>query len=335
MANMIDIKYIELAQNNPKLFIANYLLNGLLSEHPQWHNIGDGMSERFPYLSIIYLFKNDERFNQVQFQHDYNDIITKENETLKIFIKEYSSFYNSEVRKYSSKIQDLSNTIYQQEREILALNENLNETYILLDRNTSELNGKTDLSALLTAVSKNIGIIIAHFYCVRPVYDISVLSEEKFNYSGFINLIKGMTLKNIDEAELKKQRNIKMLINYVVGEINKSNDFKSVCDKHSIPVEQIQEFDRMAIARTVRRFCGKSEVASEDTLEVADMNITGLVSYLNDNFAVTVSQEDFANLIHVSDVESVVKRLTIGSGLGSIVRSVGTLLTKFFSGISK
>ena len=32
MTNLIDIKYIELAQNNPGLFIANYLLNGVFSK---------------------------------------------------------------------------------------------------------------------------------------------------------------------------------------------------------------------------------------------------------------------------------------------------------------
>lgn len=332
MISLIDYKYIELAQNNPELFIANYLLNGLLSDSPQWINVGENLSERFPYLSIIYLFNNDNRFDKELFRQKYNDKIANENDSLKTFIKEYSHFYNSDINIYLKKIDELFCTIHEQKKEIYYLKEQIDYLNYSIKKTEEELRKKTELSALLTNIYRNIGNVVAHYFRVRPIYDISVLDDDKFDYSSFCNLISRITSITFDETDIRKQNNVKTLISYIISEINKNDNSEIIFEKYSIIGEQIIEFDRKSIARIVRSFCGKEDISSNDTIEVANLNISGLVNYLKDNFAATVSHEDFAGSILVSDVETHVKRITIGSDMDFVVKRVSKFLSNLVFG---
>lgn len=108
---MIDIKYIELAMNTPDVFIANYLENGVFSELPKWCEIENNISEKFPYLTILYLLENEDGFSKDDFCNRYSEQLASENESLKSFVSNFSVFYNKEIHERNANLNRLNNHI--------------------------------------------------------------------------------------------------------------------------------------------------------------------------------------------------------------------------------
>ena len=110
---MIDRKFIELAMRAPDVFIANYLDNGVLSALPKWCEIENSASEKFPYLTILYLLENVDGFSKDDFCNRYSEQLASENETLKSFVSSFSFFYNKEIDERNANLNRLNNHVDQ------------------------------------------------------------------------------------------------------------------------------------------------------------------------------------------------------------------------------
>lgn len=114
---MIDNKYIKIVSDSPDLFIENYLFNGALSSVGNWNSIGDCIYEYFPYLSIIYLLRDESGFCKEDFVNNNIDKIKLEDEKLRLLVRDFSLFYAEESNSHKSEIESLNELIIKENKE--------------------------------------------------------------------------------------------------------------------------------------------------------------------------------------------------------------------------
>lgn len=172
--------FFIMAINTPEIFVANYLLNYTFADHPKWKDVGDCICERFPYLSILYLFRNEEAFDTDLFLNSYAEKIKNENEKLIDFIYSFSDYFKKDINEKLS--------VYKNQIEIL---ENEREQNIL--RKSSLLDELSSYKEILLEKEKDISTLKAYNYMLLAERKVNTINKKK---------------ENISEVYLKERLNI-------------------------------------------------------------------------------------------------------------------------------
>lgn len=136
---MIDSRYIELAQETPELFIANYLLNYALADLPKWNHVDGAICDRFPYLSILYLFSEEEKFDNALFCKNYKEKIDKENDLFKSFSCHFSNSFSIENEKLVLENSELLNKLNKSAEEIRSIQKTYQDRISTLENKNKKL----------------------------------------------------------------------------------------------------------------------------------------------------------------------------------------------------
>lgn len=88
-----------------------------MSSVGNWNSVGDCIYEYFPYLSIIYLLRDESGFCTEDFVNKNIDKIKLEDEKLRSLVRDFSLFYAEESNSHKSEIESLNELIIKENKE--------------------------------------------------------------------------------------------------------------------------------------------------------------------------------------------------------------------------
>lgn len=313
----------EMAINNPKLLIENYLFNNAFDDSDIWDIIGEGIYEIFPYLTILMLFGDKDKGTRSVFLEKQKDKIDSECNKLEELLTMFSPLHRNKKEENAMRLLSLENQIANLENEVkksrifIKKQERKNKLdisdkdskYEKLKIDFQELRDKYDYldsnrNYIVSLDEDTLKNIVVHFFKTEHVYDVSRLTDDTYNFDGLIKKIFDLTCFSIDKTNLegKKIGSAVCLIKKQIETFQESVTKKLVTGFDS-PSDLIT-LNREVIKSIIQDCCKKKKYDSWDVFSNVKIDFAKLIQVFKIQFGVELDFEELKKQSRMDNLEN-------------------------------
>lgn len=313
----------EMAINNPKLLIENYLFNNAFDDADKWEIIGESIYEIFPYLTISLLFGEEDKGIRAVFLEKYKDKIDSECNKFEEILTLFSPLHRKNKEENTMRLSSLEDQIVNLENEVKKSRNIIKEQerknkldisdrdskYEKLKIDFQELREKYDY--LNSNRNYNVSLddgtlknIVVHFFKTEHVYDVSRLTDDTYNFDGLIKKIFELTSFSIDKTKLVGKK-IGSAVSIIKNQIEtlQGSATKKLITGYDSPSDMIT-LNRDVIKSIIRDCCKKKDYEPWDVFSTVKINFAKLIHVLKIQFGVELDLEELKKQSRMDNLEN-------------------------------
>ncbi|MBO5629539.1 MAG: hypothetical protein J5965_10750 [Aeriscardovia sp.] len=313
----------EMAINNPKLLIENYLFNNAFDDADKWEIIGESLYEIFPYLAISLLFGDEDKGIRDVFLEKYKDKIDSECNKFEEILTMFSPLHRKKKEEFTMRLLSLEthivdledevkksrNIIKEQERKNKLDISDKDSKYETLKIDFQELQDKYDYlnsnrNCIVSLDDGTLKNIVVHYFKTEQVYDVSRLTDDTYNFEGLIKKIFDLTCFSIDKTNLVGKKIgsavsiIKNQIETLQGSATKQlvTGFDSASDMITL--------NREVIKSIIQGCCKKKDYDPWDVFSTVKIDFAKLTQVFKMQFGVELDLEELKKQSRMDNLEN-------------------------------